>query len=244
MKYFVRLLVIAVISMLFASTASASDTRYNDAVNVGKMLNERNASLESAINSGDIKKIHTLYDDFTNYISKTEKAIGKVSRKTKRDKLMSTYVKPAKVTRERVIYEVSQYRLIHQMKGLYASGKIEQAKKDFAKLERLKKRSVEIKKKGGYKSLPSKIDKDLAKLTDRVKNTLFNGGTKRVSIEEAEFLILHDHIDSTEVEVKIIFFDEQLGAYRAKVGPKNERYGYWFLQVHPYTGVVGEVPIR
>jgi hypothetical protein len=76
-----------------------------------------------------------------------------VSGKTKTENLSSTYVRPAKITKERVINEVSQYRLIQQINNLLVSVKIEQANNDFAKLERLEKRAIDFKKAGLWQYL-------------------------------------------------------------------------------------------
>ncbi len=122
----------------------------DDAVNVGDKLANHLETFEKSINSGDIVSINEQYDGFSNDIKKVERAIGKVSGKNKRDNLNAKYVRPAKIARERVIYEVSQYRLINIIEGLFESGHDEKAKQNLAKLDRLKKGAVEIKNAGGY----------------------------------------------------------------------------------------------
>jgi hypothetical protein len=63
--------------------------------------------------------------------------------------------------KERVIYEVSQYRLLQNIEELYYSGEETKAKSNLSKLDRLKKRAIDIKAAGGYKNLPSIVKDEL-----------------------------------------------------------------------------------
>ncbi|UGB30479.1 hypothetical protein [Metabacillus sp. B2-18] len=132
----------------FSYPTHAANTALKDAENVGNMLLQRRANMEAAINKGDLETIDMLYNDFTAYITKTERAIGKVSGSSTRSKLLNKYVKPSKITKERVIYEVSQIRLLDIIERSYFDGNGQKATSDLKKLERLKKRAVDIKKAG------------------------------------------------------------------------------------------------
>ncbi|MFD2216453.1 hypothetical protein [Metabacillus endolithicus] len=57
------------------------------------------------------------YYNFGSEIKKTERAIGKVSGSASRKSLNDKYVTPAKIARERVIYEVSQVILIKDIEN-------------------------------------------------------------------------------------------------------------------------------
>ncbi|UGB30559.1 hypothetical protein [Metabacillus sp. B2-18] len=174
MKSILRVLLFTMVTTLFVSSVSATtNPRYKDADNLGNMLNDRKAMVEEAINDGDLVKVNELYDDFTTYIKKTERAIGKVPGKSNRDNLLKTYVRPSKITKERVIYEVSQIRLMKIIENLQKNGKREEAIEQFSKLERLKKRAVEIKNAGGYQSLPIQISEYLVN-RERVLDTYNN----------------------------------------------------------------------
>ncbi|WP_121663665.1 hypothetical protein [Metabacillus litoralis] len=155
----------------FSYPTHAANTALKDAENVGSMLLQRRANMEAAINKGDLETIDMLYNDFTAYITKTERAIGKVSGSSTRSKLLNKYVKPSKITKERVIYEVSQIRLLDIIERSYFDGNGQKATSDLKKLERLKKRAVDIKKAGGYAQLPASVTTFLTKTENRVKNT-------------------------------------------------------------------------
>ncbi|WP_240374066.1 S-layer homology domain-containing protein [Bacillus piscicola] len=58
------------------------------------------------------------------------------------------------------------------------------------------------------------------------------------AMAEAVDLIKRENSDSKNVEVKMIYYDDQNGMYRAKVGIKDSPYGYWFALVNPVTGEV------
>lgn len=141
---------------VFASGASAASVE-QDAISKGKQLTKELNQFNLVINSGDLSEINSLYDSFSQQIKMTEKAIGKVSGSSRRTSLNNQYVKQAKIARERVIYEVSQWRLLDSIDGKLETTANVNVTSDLAKLSRLKKRAGEIKKAGGYQPLPTSI---------------------------------------------------------------------------------------
>ncbi|WP_121663763.1 hypothetical protein [Metabacillus litoralis] len=172
MKKIFLTFIILIFTVSFSKQAIASSL--DEATKLGKGLQNKLSSFEKTIDSGDIVAINDQYDKLSSEIKKTEKAIGKVSGKSKRDALNSTYVKNAKIARERVIYEVSQYRLLGVINESLKAGNTEKANLDLAKLERLKKRAIEIKKAGGYKDIPTKVTNTLATMENKVVTEIEN----------------------------------------------------------------------
>ncbi|UGB33450.1 hypothetical protein LPC09_22830 [Metabacillus sp. B2-18] len=125
-----------------------------------------------AIGSANIANVNNLYDSFTRKIRTTEVAIGQVYGSANRKALNDQYITPAKIAVERTIYEVSIYRLLLKIDVLISSNKIDQAKSELSKLDRLKRRAIEIKQAGGYRSLPGRISSDLTKLEENLRAKL------------------------------------------------------------------------
>ncbi len=138
-----------------------------------KLLSELSA-YNSAINSGSISKINSLYDRLTSQLKATELATGKVSGKSNREILEAKYIRPSKIAIERTIYEVSQYRLLNDVGVLISKNKISTAEDQLSKLERLKKRSIAIKKAGNYKALPANVDRSLLALKATNEGNIMN----------------------------------------------------------------------
>jgi uncharacterized protein YkwD len=143
------------------------------AVNAGEYLLYLLNDFTKTINSGEIYDINAKYDKLSNQIQKTEAAIGKVSGSSTRKALQEKYVKPAKIARERVIYEVSQFRLLKGIGKNAIAGKVSVVSQDLKKLDRLKKRAIDIKKAGGYAAVPGSINKQLASVEVPLKNNKF-----------------------------------------------------------------------
>lgn len=144
--------------------------RLQDAIIQGNYLNSRTSYFKEVINSGYISDVHYEYDDFTKQIQRTQAKIGKVYGSETRNKLDRTYVKPAIIEKERVIYEVSQYRLLQQIEDLYYSGDSSEISSLLSKLDRLQKRAIEIKAAGGYQVLPTNIDDELQQMETWVRS--------------------------------------------------------------------------
>lgn len=167
------------------SKPTTSNFAYNDAVKQGELLNSKLFKYNEAINSGNIEKINALYDAFTKQLKQVESKIGKVPGSKNRAKLNETYVRPSKIAIERTIYEVSQLRLFNVVNNLIEQNKLNEAKAKLKVLDRLKKRAVDIKKIGGYKALPNKIDITLRKKENDL-HILINDSDVDVSDKELE----------------------------------------------------------
>lgn len=171
MKRKAVLLVIALLVIMNISI-NKSYAAGNNAVFEGQNLNAILQVFNDRIDYGNIGYIDSHYDLLSTYIKKVETEIGRVKGKTNRDKLNETYVRPAKIAKERVIYEVSQYRLLKNIGLQVVDGKSD-ISNDLSKLNRLKKRAVEIKKAGEYESVPSLIDSSLEMIENSLRtNTM------------------------------------------------------------------------
>ncbi|MEC2075363.1 hypothetical protein [Metabacillus fastidiosus] len=144
---------------------------YDAAVKQGEKVKAITSSLNTSINQGIIKKVNIDYDLLVPEVKKLEQSIGKVSGSTNRKKLEATYLVPAKVAIERVIYEVSQYRLmLLLLDWRYGIGPdAAEYENMMLKLERLKERAAHIKQTGGYKELPPAIDAELRKIEAEIQ---------------------------------------------------------------------------
>lgn len=169
---FFSLLMFLAAGLPFNKSEAKIYTPYDWAVYDGESLKRDADRMEKSLNEGDIIGVHVMYDTVSRKIAAVEKSIGKVSGKSTRDKLTAKYVKPAKVLRERVIYEVSQMRLLNKIAKSIINNELETAKADLSKLNRLKKRAIEIKKAGGYAPLPKKIDEYLINKEDELRRYL------------------------------------------------------------------------
>jgi len=139
------------------------------ATNQGNIMNTTLAQFNQKIASGHIGTINSQYDSFTNKLRATERAIGQVYGSANRNKLRDKYITPSKVAIERVIYEVSIYRLLHDIYWLIDDNKLVKAKNEFSTLDRLKRRAIEIKHAGGYKSVPNSISASLTSFENRLR---------------------------------------------------------------------------
>jgi len=164
-------LLTAIFTLIFSANITHAAAK-DDAKALGQGLLKKLSSFEQTINAGDIEDIHNQYDAMSNEIKKTERAIGKVSGKSNRDQLNNSYVRPAKIARERVIYEVSQYRLLLIIEKQLNEGQLDKAQSNLEKLERLKKRAVEIKEAGGYKAVPATITNTLTEWESDIESEL------------------------------------------------------------------------
>ncbi|KZZ83304.1 L,D-transpeptidase family protein [Bacillus sp. SJS] len=140
---------------------NADYSRYAAADSQGKILFQKTAQYQTAVNTGSISKVNGLYDGLTNELKKAESLIGKVSGKSNRDELGKKYLNPAKKTVERSIYEISQFRLMNSIKADVSAKNSSKAESKLQTLNRLKNRAVQIKKAGGYPPLPAPINRSL-----------------------------------------------------------------------------------
>ncbi|MCM3162595.1 L,D-transpeptidase family protein [Metabacillus litoralis] len=88
------------------------------------------------------------YHELSAKIKKDELLIGKVYGSETREFMAKALVMEAKIIRETVIYEVSIFELLHDINELISQNQQAAAIKELAKLDRLKKRAIEIKDAG------------------------------------------------------------------------------------------------
>lgn len=135
----------------------------------GAILGQYLTEFEAAIKKGNISQINSLYDRYSTKIREVEETIGKVYGPTTRRVLLDYYITPSKVAKERVIYEVSHYRLLNKIDLQIQKKQLTEANTNFGVLSRLKKRAIEIKQAGGYASLPSSINQSLVQMETTYK---------------------------------------------------------------------------
>lgn len=194
-------------------TAASSSTTYISANNQGNRLKDLTEAFNNKINKGDLILIDESYDNFSSEIKKTERAIGKVSGSANRKSLNDKYVTPAKIARERVIFEVSQIRLIKDIEKLIQYTNYRSAIESSNKLDRLKRRASEIKLAGGYKALPQQINNFLvnkeSNIQQVIKNKTFSVIKESVSprtirmneVIEIKFTETLGYVDESMVEI-------------------------------------------
>jgi hypothetical protein len=184
----------------------------------GKILQQKLAQYQAAINSGDIVKINRLYDDFRKTLRNTELKIGKVPGESNRKALGQKYITPAKVAVERTIYEISQYRLLGKIEAQIRSNQMNLAEANMAKLERLKVRAVEIKKVGNYSALPITISRTLLAREAALEGELlkkavteYNAAINSGSIANVNNLYekLSSKIKKTEKKIGLVYGSDQ-----------------------------------
>ncbi|MCM3162608.1 N-acetylmuramoyl-L-alanine amidase [Metabacillus litoralis] len=140
----------------------------------GAILRQYLAEFEAAISKGSISQIDSLYDRYSTKIRKVEETIGKVYGPTSRKVMLDYYITPSKVAKERVIYEVSHYRLLNKINTQIQKKQLTEANSNFGVLSRLKRRAIEIKQAGGYASLPSTINQTLVQMETTSKKNYNN----------------------------------------------------------------------
>lgn len=167
---------LATLLMVFAfgsqAMASTNSVSIKDAEKQGQILATMVSDFNKMINRGDIHEIDVNYDEVSAQIRKTERAIGRVQGATKRKNLNQKYVNVAKVARERVIYEVSQIRLMEKIEELIYNRERSLAESELAKLKRLNRRAEEIKRAGGYAPVPASITSTLVEYEQIIRTAL------------------------------------------------------------------------
>ncbi|AZB44993.1 peptidase M14 [Bacillus sp. FJAT-42376] len=124
--------------------------RFIDAVKTGDLLNKERGDLQSFISEGTLTdETAQAYDELSLQLKKEEAGIGKVYSDQVRRLFGQKYLVPAKITKETVIYEISRYRLLQEIKNLKAQGTDPSViNEKFALYDRLKERSSAVKKAG------------------------------------------------------------------------------------------------
>ncbi|UPG65547.1 hypothetical protein [Metabacillus endolithicus] len=125
--------------------------RYIDAVNiVAGELAEATTPVYDFVQSGEVitEDVAAQYDTLSAAIKKAERTIGKVRGEAVREAFQEGFLLDAKLTREAIIFEVSQFNLLNQINADIAAGNTANVEADLAKLDRLKERAVGIKEAG------------------------------------------------------------------------------------------------
>ncbi|WP_121663778.1 Ig-like domain-containing protein [Metabacillus litoralis] len=124
--------------------------RYIDAVNIlSGELADATEALQADVEAGEITaEVVENYNTLSAAIKKAERTIGKVRGEAVREAFKADFLLDAKLARESVIYEVSQFNLLTQINANIAAGNTANVEADLAKLDRLKERAVEIKEAG------------------------------------------------------------------------------------------------
>ncbi|WP_078431825.1 FIVAR domain-containing protein [Metabacillus halosaccharovorans] len=113
------------------------------------------------------------YNKLSAEIRKTERAIGKMYGSDNRKIANELVITPAKIVRETIIYEVSRYNLLKEIEVLVSNEKFSEVEEQLAMLERLEKRSLDIKEAGNklhpgkYPSIPQ-IESSLVHTKDEL----------------------------------------------------------------------------
>lgn len=107
------------------------------------------------------------YHELSADINRAERVFSKVYGEQNRELVRGEFLLDAKIARESVIYEVSRYTLQDLITRQLEEGKVAEAEENFAKLDRLEKRAVEIKAEGN-KLHPGKYP-ELKKMADSLK---------------------------------------------------------------------------
>jgi g-D-glutamyl-meso-diaminopimelate peptidase len=127
-----------------------------DTMKSGQALLEKRNNLaaifnDSSINDDTVRKYHEL----SSQLRKTELFINRLYGPHVRKYAAEKFALPAKVAKENVIYEVSRYLLINEITAMIETKDIASIELRLAELERLERRSVEI-KAAGNKLYPGK----------------------------------------------------------------------------------------
>ncbi|MFV2047921.1 hypothetical protein ACEWK1_11155 [Metabacillus sp. YM-086] len=99
---------------------------------------------EEALDADVVENYHAL----SAAIKKAERTIGKVRGEAVREAFQEGFLLDAKLSREAIIFEVSQFELLEKVGKDIEAGNLENVEADMAKLERLKERAVKIKEDG------------------------------------------------------------------------------------------------
>ncbi|WP_338781659.1 hypothetical protein [Metabacillus sp. FJAT-52054] len=164
------ILLIAAFSLLSTTPLASAITQYSSASVQGEKLKKATEHFNSLIAAGDLNLINANYDSFTLQLKQTEALIGQVPGRLNRSNLSAQYVRPAKIAKERTIYEVSQYRLMNMIDNRFMQASLENAGPDLAKLSRLEERSRAIKAAGNYQLLSVKTTQTLIEKRIQLEN--------------------------------------------------------------------------
>lgn len=229
---------------VLAATTQNSETVV---INEGKELKSLLASISKSISAGDIEQVSKKYDSFNKQIILVQGKLAKITDKGKKKNLYNSYVKSSIATKERVMYEVSEFRLLNGLDKYLIAKNEKQINASLEKLSKLKKQATDIKKKKHYSALPKSIRSYLLNWERHVKNrtvpskyftgksvakliTLPNGSFSRVEANKMVTRILKINykyltkLNVKDIEVRLInrkLTDEPEYAYLKGVTPRG-----------------------
>ncbi|MGD7006969.1 hypothetical protein [Metabacillus sp. 84] len=195
-----------------APAAVAASQAYVQADKSGNALAAKTKAYEQAIGTKKMSVIDSQYNGVLNAIKSTEILIGKVSGASRRQALLTKYISPAKAARDKTTYEISQYRLLEKMETrIYTPDyKIDQ---DLGVLDRLKRRTAEVKKSANLPALDPEITNSLLK-----KEAVVEGEYTSTYIDGYRILIDQD---------KSIYYANNMYDYLKKhISETDKRIGY------------------
>lgn len=231
------------LAMSGIQTTAASAAAPKSAADQGEYLAYMLKGYNGVISSGEMYDIHAGFDKLNTQIKTAEKSIAKVSGSSKRKSLSAKYIKPAKVARERVIYEVSEYRLLKNIGRMTIENKITSVDSSLKKLIRLKNRAVAIKKAGKYTALPKSIGDTLSGIEGLIRSNKFsvpdpNLNYKLNDTELDVFLLINR--DRQKAGLPMLTLHERL-SYAAKTKAKDMYTNHYFGTRSPKYGYLNEM---
>ncbi|MGG3803697.1 hypothetical protein [Metabacillus fastidiosus] len=144
----------------------------------------------------------TAYNKLSDTIKKAERVIGKVRGEQVRKAFGDKFLQDAKLTREALIYEVSQYQLLNKIAEKVAKDDFNGLDAELAKLDRLKERAVAI-KEAGRKIYPGRTDvyPELPKIEEQLRSKETELRDKIVKASPLPAVASVKAINATTVEV-------------------------------------------
>ncbi|MED4464486.1 hypothetical protein [Metabacillus fastidiosus] len=162
--------------------------RLIDAINMEKELNIHVNRLQKYIKAETINDdMVEAYYDLADQMKKAERVFSKVYGEKNREIIRGKFLIEPKIMKESVIYEVSSYTLQNEIAQQLEEDKIQEAKENYKKLERLERRAIAIKEagnkihKGKYPEL-----KGMTNILKGSKNQLQNGFVIQIDAKSTE----------------------------------------------------------
>jgi hypothetical protein len=152
-----------------------------DSIKIGNQLIHSVNGLDRMIKNGQLnEETVAQYHQFSSKIKKTEIIINRLHGPHVRELAAEKYVLPAKILKETIIYEVSRYMLMKEIRGLLSqNNNVDLINAKLEELQRLEDRSIAIKAAGNklhpgkYLQLP-----ESEKILFNMKEALISDFTK------------------------------------------------------------------
>ncbi|WP_232718645.1 NlpC/P60 family protein [Bacillus sp. FJAT-45037] len=147
-----------------------------DGVRMGERALSSQDALAKHIQSGRITdEMVAVYNENSRNILRGERAIGQVTGSDQRRLFGEKFIVPAKITRETVIWEMTRYKVLKDMKIQVENNELSKVEANFALLSRLENRSSQIKASGNalypgaYNDLPE-IEAQLEEMKREIRS--------------------------------------------------------------------------